>query len=209
MDSATNMGENTGAAGFNEWIGTGDRLSDLTVSSSDATRGRALGVLDALAGKILVNAETGIEAYINTEQRRKILSGAAVEKTMRNGFSANQHFATASKIDAAWKHAALVKIGGDRVGNKNVAAIKRFVAPILLDDDPAAAYITVKQSVEHGHRIYSLELTEIKKTVGEAGAVCGDEDKRTAPHGQPLAVADDNHLPTVSPESMEKSSNGK
>ena len=43
--------------------------------------------------------------------------------------------------------------------------LKRFVATILLDGDPAAAYITVKESVEHEHRIYSLELTEIKKTV--------------------------------------------
>jgi len=40
----------------------------------------------------------------------------------------------------------------------NIASIKRFEAPIMLDGEAATAYITVKESAEHGHRIYSLEL---------------------------------------------------
>ena len=184
-------------ADFHEWIGAGERLADLTVSSGGATRQKAIDALDGLSGRDLVNAETGIKARINTEQRRKILSGPAVKKTVRNGFSARQHFAAASKIEAAWNKATLVETEADRGGHKNIASIKRFAASLSIDGDPASAYITVKESTEHGHRIYSLELTEIKLAVGKAGAFSGYEDKRTAPHGQPLAVTDDNHLPQV------------
>jgi len=36
----------------------------------------------------------------------------------------------------------------------------RFVAPLFGDN---AAYITVKEATEHGKRIYSVELIEMRK----------------------------------------------
>jgi len=161
------MGEASGGStqtnDFDEWIGAGDRLSNLTVSSAGATRQRAMDVLDGLAGKELVNAETGIKARINKKQRDKIISNTAVEKSENNGFDKAQHFAVAAVIDSAWKHATLLETAVDREGDTNIASMKRFAAPMLLDREAAMAYITAKESIQHGHRVYSLELREVKK----------------------------------------------
>ena len=61
-------------ADFHEWIGAGERLADLTVSSEGATRQKAVDALDGLSGRDLVNAETDIKARINKPQRNKIVS---------------------------------------------------------------------------------------------------------------------------------------
>ena len=144
------------------------RIFDLTVtvSSTDMTREKAVEALDELAGKELVNVETGIKARINGDQKRKIVSNAALDKSYANGFSSSRHFAVAAKIDEAWESASLIEARGDRAMDVNITSIKRFEATILLDGEMATAYLTVKESAEHGHRIYSLELKEIKNPHG-------------------------------------------
>jgi len=138
------------------------RLSDLTFSSEGASRNKAVESLAAIIGKELVNAETGIKAVINIAHRNKLVSAKAVGRSITNGFSAKQHFAVASRIDRTWEHANLAETRPDRNGDPNIVAVRRFTTPILLDGGPATAYITAKESVEHGNRIYSLELQEIK-----------------------------------------------
>ena len=108
------------------WMGKSERLADLTVSSEGATRARAIVALDALAGRELVNDETGIKAWINKPQRNKIMSSTAIEKTERNGFSSTQHFAVAARIEGIWKHAAFSQARADKDGDKNIASIKRL-----------------------------------------------------------------------------------
>jgi len=164
-----------------------------------ATRRKAVDALDGLSGMELVNAETDIRARINKPQRNKIISSTALEKSERNGFTATHHYAVASRMGKVWKHASLVKSRADNEGDINIASIKRFESPIMLDGKPAIAYVTAKESVEYGHRIYSLELTEIKTARGLGNTPSGNEGERATPHGLPLAENGDNHLPTVSP----------
>ena len=161
--------DDTQTDNFNEWIGVSQRLSDLTVSSEGATRQKAIDALNGLAGKELVNTETGIKARLSANHRDKIVSNSALEKSKSNGFNYAQHFATAACIDKAWERAMLAETHDDRIADKNIVAMKRFEAPIMLDNEPAIAYITVKESVKHGHRIYSLELMGIKKPAGKGG----------------------------------------
>jgi len=137
-------------------------MSDFAVSSVGVTRKNAIDALDGYAGKELANVETGIKAMINKPQRNKIISSTAVEKSERNGFTVTQHYAVAARMGKIWKHASLVEIRADNEGDLNIASIKRFEFPIILDGKPAVAYVTAKESVEYGHRIYSLELTEKK-----------------------------------------------
>jgi hypothetical protein len=183
-----------------------ESISELSVSSAGATREKAVLALNNLAGKDLINLATGIKARINSEQRNKIVSAAALEKSELNGFEASQHFAVASQIEIAWKNATLAETIDDRGGDKNIVSIKRFAASINIDNEPATAYITAKESVEHGHRIYSLELQEIKKSVVGGGTLSGRKDKRTTPHGQSQTNSGSDHLTTSSPEINEKSS---
>jgi len=150
----------------------------------------------------------GIRAQINKPQGNKIMSGKARDKSVANGFTPEQHLAVAARMDKTWKHARLTESRDDANDDLNVKSIKRFKAPIALDGNPAVAYITAKESFEHGHRVYSLELQEIKNapwSEGNTPSSCMGE--RAPPHGQPPANADGNHLlPKVSPESAERSS---
>jgi len=156
-------------ADLNGMASSGGYSASLTVSSEGATRAKAIEALDALAGKELVNDETGIKAVISSGQRNKIVSNAAQEKSESNGFDRKKHFAVAGIMDKAWKNASLAETHEDRKQGGNIASIKRFETPIMLDGELAVAYITAKESVEHGHRIYSLELQDIKKPAGKGG----------------------------------------
>ena len=148
-------------------------ISDVTVNA-DITLDEAVQKLTELSGKPLMNLDTRIEATINSTQRNKIVSKAALDKSILNGFSARQHNAAAAAIDRLWRHAVMLESGPDKSGDANISSIKRFAAPILFGNAQAAAYITAKESVEHGHRIYSLELTEIKMLQPKGGTPFGD-----------------------------------
>lgn len=63
--------------------------------------------------------------------------------------------------------------------------MKRFVAQDKMQDGtPFDALITLKETVEHGHRIYSLELDEINKaaqrwTVNDDGTLTPESESST------------------------------
>jgi len=141
----------------------------IIISSLGATQKKTLYVLKNLAGKELVNFQTGIKAQLNSEQKGKIISNAALYKSKSNGFSSKQHYAVAAEIEKVWNDAEIVKKNLDDTGDINIKFIKRFESLIILDNEPAIAYITVKESIQHGHRIYSLELQEIKKARWKGG----------------------------------------
>lgn len=49
----------------------------------------------------------------------------------------------------------------DKNGSAQILSIKRFNAPFTLESGRKAnAYITVKESIDSGHKIYSVELRE-------------------------------------------------
>ena len=147
---------------FKAWAGDWEALAEISNIPQSATVEQATNALNVIAGKNLTNLATGIVAQINSKQRSKIISNAALAKSLRNGFSAEAHNAASAKIDTLWKHAELLNEKNDRSGDLNVLTIKRFVSPIILNGDIAVGYLTAKQSAQ-GHRLYSIELTEIQK----------------------------------------------
>lgn len=132
----------------------------------------------------LSNDSTGIKAKLSSTGLNKMTSGAAIQKSVKNGFSGNQHFETVKRIVELYKKAKLVKTHEDRTGAENVI-IKRFVSQDKMNDGTKFdALITVKESVEHGHRIYSLELDEINKatlrwTVNDDGTLTPENEPST------------------------------
>ena len=116
-----------------------------------------------ILNKPLPNDATGESASISSTGLNKMLSGKAIAKSYKNGFSRDQHFEAVGKIVDLYKKARLIKEHPDKNGAKNVT-IKRFVAQdTLKDGTDFDALITVKETIEHGRRIYSLELDEINK----------------------------------------------
>ncbi len=140
----------------------------------------ALAALKRLAGKNIINRETGLPAQINRTQRDKLVSSASREKSNANGFSNEDHFHAVSNIDRLYENATMVDDRQDRDNNADVLSIKRFVAPVYLNGEFAEAYITVKETV--GSKIYSLELDELKKPSDTQGSTL-PKDRYYIPEG--------------------------
>lgn len=128
-----------------------------------STYAEARNQLRSLQGKTFVNADSGIEAVLSSTGINKLLSNKAREKSFANGFTNAEHFEAISNIDRLYENAVLVETHEDRKGSEHIRSIKRFAAPFYTGKTFAEAYITVKESIQAGHRIYSLELDELKK----------------------------------------------
>ena len=120
-------------------------------------------VLKAMQGKIFHNADYQIDARLSSTGVTKLLSNKAREKSMANGFTDAQHLQAAANIDRLFENGVLIEDRPDRNNDPNLKSIKRFAAPFFTGGDFAEARITLKESIEAGHRIYSLELDEIRK----------------------------------------------
>lgn len=117
--------------------------------------------LDALRNISITNKETGIVASFGVNGINKMLSNKAVGKSIENGFTREDHLRAVENIKKLFEEAHLYSTKSDTKNNAaNVLSIKRFISPI---DHEKEAYITVKESLNNGHRIYSLELEGIKK----------------------------------------------
>jgi len=109
----------------------------------------------------LKNIGDGEEVLLSRKGVRKMTSEDAVKKSIANGFTPKQHFAVASDIECLFNKSFKVAKHSDKNGDANILAMHRFAAPLGVED--AVAYITVKESAEHGKRIYSIENMKIEK----------------------------------------------
>jgi hypothetical protein len=112
---------------------------------------------------LLKNHNDGDEAWLSMTSVKKLTAGDTVDRSVGNGFTAEQHFAVVSDIDNLYKNAVKVLSYPDVYGNKNVS-IHRLAVSLHFNN--AVAYITVKESTEAGKRVHSTELMEIKKLGG-------------------------------------------
>ena len=109
------------------------------------------------------NKSTGIEANLNGRSLKKLGSDKAIEKTKANGFTITEHFEGAVRIADLFQKAKLIENRPDREWHRNILSIKRFTARFKTSSGRnAKAFITVKESVQNGHTIYSLELFSLK-----------------------------------------------
>ena len=114
--------------------------------------------------KDLPNEATGISASISSEGLNKMMSGAAIKKSIDNGFTPQEHFEAVGNVAALFRKSKLIAVRPDEKHNDPNVTIKRFVAQDTLKDGKEADFLfTLKETQEHGHRIYSLELDEINK----------------------------------------------
>ena len=106
------------------------------------------------------NDSNGEEASLTNKSVGKLVSDPAALKSERNGFTREQHYAAASDIDSIFKNSVKLLERPDRRGNPDVT-IHRFGAPLHFND--AIALITVKESRQHGKKVYSIELMDMDK----------------------------------------------
>jgi len=158
--------------------GTGnqDAREALSVAEEGVPKAAEKVELDKLRGKPLRNDETGIDAEVNTNQAGKLVSEEAVKKSKANGFTREQHYALAAKIKALWKHAIQLSEYVDEGGGDGKTTIKRFAVPVLIGGKLNYATILAKESVKHGHRIYTLEVHAEKTLQGKLDKPLASKD---------------------------------
>lgn len=113
------------------------------------------------------NRQTGHVAFINGHQINEMTNAGSMAKTKNNGFTIYEHLHAVAKAPTLYENATLVRDDPDtKNGDKNVR-ILRYAAPIVIErpNGPieATAWLTVKTSERHGHRIYSLEVLELEE----------------------------------------------
>jgi phage-related protein (TIGR01555 family) len=131
-------------------------------TKASANKMEAESHLEKLAHRDLENKETGIVAQINSDQRAKIVSNVAIEKSEKNGFTREQHYAVATIIDKLFNVAVKIKSAPDKEGDPNVKIIDRFAAPFKAGDAKGYARLLVKETLQHGNKIYTLELDTLE-----------------------------------------------
>ena len=137
----------------------------------------ARAAIEGFRGKTFVNVRTGIGAQLSSSAKGKLISNKATGKSTANGYTREQHNALAANIDRIYAAAGLVSSNPDRNGDANIVSIKRFATKVVFGDKPAGAWITVKESRQHGHHIYSVEAIKLGTLDRKVEVVSGN-----APH---------------------------
>ena len=138
--------------------------------------------LNTVRSMNILNTSSGIEARISRDSIDELVSKRALNKSIKNGFTPKEHLSAAANIAELFRDGILVDEHEDKKkdsnGFTNIKSIKIFETPFDFEGNKAVAHITVKESIQNGHRIYSVELMEIKKPADMAGE---PTQGRTAP----------------------------
>lgn len=114
----------------------------------------------------LTNANDGRVAYLNKTGRQESLSDYAINESAKNGFDEAQHLATAQHLPELFENAKFKETTKDLKNNDNNVKIHRYTANFLLDNEPAQAQITLKETIagQHsGNKIYTLKLESVSR----------------------------------------------
>ena len=110
-------------------------------------------MLHNIAGKNITNAHDGRIAQVSKKNIGKMVSDKAIAKSVANGFSAMEHFNAVNDIESLYKNAIFKETTADKHGEIYLK-IHRYNAQF----ENANALITLKETTEHGNKIYTLEL---------------------------------------------------
>ena len=167
---------------------------------SDATRFPKAGLplsearlaIDAMRGRKFTNQATGISAQLSSSAKGKLVSNKATGKSKANGFTREQHNAMAARVGKLFEIAQMVESRPDRNGDANILSIKRFAVNVFFGETEAVAWITVKESRQHGHHIYSVEAIKLETLDRIVEVVSGNTPHASSvPLFKMIAKADD------------------
>lgn len=102
-----------------------------------------------------------------------MISRKALDKSINNGFTREEHFQAVANIEALYENAVLIHAGGDSKNNDPLIVMRRFAAPIVLNGTVADALLTAKESLdkENSTRLYALELEGIVQKIEDGSEV--------------------------------------
>ncbi|KAA8711154.1 PBECR2 nuclease fold domain-containing protein [Helicobacter canis] len=105
-----------------------------------------------------ITHKSGIVARLSSTGIDKMLSDKAIQKSVNNGFTKEQHFNAVANIENLFKNSDFLRTEAPKNQSADIVGIHRYINSQDLQDQNAQALITLKESVENGNRIYSVEL---------------------------------------------------
>lgn len=141
------------------------KLNKVEYSEELLSRKEAAEKIAEYKNVMLENIETGLKASYNNTGAGKLISQKAVDKSIKNGFSQEEHFTIASHIQEVFKNANLVSIEPDRDSdlNDNVTEVRRYAVEFNLNGKKGFALMTVKLNKDSTKKLYALELNYLTK----------------------------------------------
>ena len=142
-----------------------------------------------IADKRVVNKNDGRTVFIKGTSIDKMLSDKAVAKSVRNGFTKEEHYFAVENIEVLVENSALVDSSPDKNGSPDLISVNRYETPIHFDKSgrDGYAYITVFESDLHKkgiyNRIYSLEIKNKSSAANDGGS-----DNRQTPRPKNSSV---------------------
>lgn len=90
-----------------------------------------------------------------------MLSGEAFKKSLNNGFTKEEHFAASERIKELYEKSIFYIMEKARRESKDIKGYPKYITKINLNGKNAQAFLTLEELIEHGNKIYSLELQEL------------------------------------------------
>ena len=148
---------------FKKWLGLGISYHTLQrTENKQALRIRLRTTLKFILNKSIINKNDGRIARISGVGIDKISSDKALNKSLLNGFTQEEHFKAGENIKELFENSTYNRSEKAKNNSIDIVAIHRYITLFQINDKDTEALITLKESVEHGNRIYSLELMELK-----------------------------------------------
>ena len=120
-------------------------------------------VLSVLKGQVFENINSGMKAQVSSDGINKMISVKAVDKSINNGYTKEEHFASVENVINLYKISKLTQSEKPNNNSVDVIAYHKFIADFSINHKPTKAKITLRETFEAGNRIYSLELLELEK----------------------------------------------
>lgn len=100
-----------------------------------------------------------------------MISNKAIQKSLDNGFSTQEHFSAVDDIQALYQKSKWIETTDDKNGEKYLK-IHRYEADI---NEQKQAKITLKENAENGSRIYTLELEALAPKIPQRSEAKGEQ----------------------------------
>lgn len=152
--------------------------------------------LEPSLNKEIVNKEQGLSGVITTEEVKKIMSKKAVDKSVANGFSRDEHIEVAKHIERLFTESKLLRSHKDYKENPNILQVHRFIKDIEVNGKEANALITLFEKMQGKNKIYTIELESLESTplstqAKSAGAAVEAQSAAATPtEAAPIAKTD-------------------
>ena len=103
-----------------------------------------------------------MQGFITTDEINKISSKKAIDKSVANGFSRDEHFKVAQDLKSLFENSKLKESHADNKQREHIK-VHRFIQDLSINDKEAQAKITLFENNQAGNKIYSLELESLEK----------------------------------------------